>query len=220
MGELIAFTTPEKKTAEGYLAKAADKHRALVIIQEWWGLNDQIKGVADRYAVAGFTALAPDLYDGRVTESPDEAAHLMDGLDWVNATEQEVRGAAQFLKRDYNKVGVMGFCMGGALTIIAGVKLSDVDAAVCFYGIPPATAADPQQIRVPFQGHFATQDDWCTPASVDALEAQLTETGVTYELHRYDAQHGFFNEGRPDVYNERATQLAFERSVTFLSKHL
>jgi carboxymethylenebutenolidase len=220
MGEMISFSNPEGKTCAGYLAKSSGQ-RAVVILQEWWGLNDQIKGVADRYAAAGFTALAPDLYDGRVTAEEDEASHMMSGLDWVGATEQDVRGAAQYLKSNGNAtVGVLGFCMGGALTIIACAKVPEVDAGVCYYGIPPAEAADPANIRVPLQGHFADRDDWCTPAAADALEAQLKGAGVTHDFYRYACQHGFFNEVRPRVYDAAAAALAFDRSVEFLGKHL
>jgi carboxymethylenebutenolidase len=189
------------------------------VIQEWWGLNDQIRGVAERLAAAGFTALAPDLYDGRVTTEPDEANHLMEGLDWVGATEVEVRGALQRLKATHDKAAVMGFCMGGALTLIAGVKLGECDAGVCFYGIPPVAQADPAAMAVPFQGHFANQDDWCTPAAVDALAAALAATEVAHEIHRYDAGHGFFNE-TVAAYNQAAAAQSWERTLAFLRAHL
>jgi carboxymethylenebutenolidase len=110
--------------------------------------------------------------------------------------------------------------MGGALTIIAGVKIPELDAGVCFYGIPPTEAADPQHITVPLQGHFANQDDWCTPQAVNALEVTLKAARVQHELFRYDAQHGFFNEQRPDVYNAAASQQAWERTLGFLNAHL
>jgi carboxymethylenebutenolidase len=220
MGETVQFTTPSSTPVSGYLARAAGSRKHIVVLQEWWGLNSQMRGVCDRFAAAGFTALAPDLYKGRVTQSPDEANHLMHGLDWVGATEQDVRGAAQYLKATGDKVAVMGFCMGGALTILASVKIPELDAAVCFYGIPPAEAADPQQIKIPVQGHFAHQDDWCTPAAVNTLEATFKQAGVQYELFRYDAQHGFFNEQRPEVYNAEASQLAWERTLEFLNTHL
>jgi carboxymethylenebutenolidase len=220
MGETVQWNTPDGGTVSGYLARATGSRKHVVVLQEWWGLNPQIRGVCDRFAAAGFNALAPDLYKGRVTADPDEANHLMSGLDWVGATEQDVRGAVQYLKADGGKVAVMGFCMGGALTIIAGVKIPELDAAVCFYGIPPAEAADPKHLRVPLQGHFANQDDWCTPAAVDALAATLKSAGVRHELFRYDAQHGFFNEQRPDVHNANDSKLAWERMLGFLNSHL
>ena len=220
MGETVQYTTPNGSKVSGYLARAADSRKHVIVLQEWWGLNPQIRGVCDRFAAAGLTALAPDLYQGRVTTDPDEANHMMSGLDWVGATDQDVRGAVQYLKAGGGKAAVMGFCMGGALTIIAAVKIPELDAAVCYYGIPPAEAADPQQIRVPLQCHFANQDDWCTPQAVDAFEATLKAKGIQHELFRYAAAHGFFNEQRPDVYHADASKLSWERMHTFLNTHL
>jgi carboxymethylenebutenolidase len=221
MGEMVKFMTPDGSEVSGYLATAADSTRNVVVLQEWWGLNDQIRGVCDRFAAAGFNALAPDLYDGRVTEDPDEANHMMTGLDWTGATEQDVRGAVQYLNENGGRTAVMGFCMGGALTIMAAVKIPELDVGVCFYGIPPAETADPRQIRVPLQCHFANQDDWCAPEAVDALEATLSEAAVpSYELFRYDARHGFFNEQRADVYSAKASTQAWERMIAFLDAHL
>jgi carboxymethylenebutenolidase len=220
MSEMISFACPNGTSAHGYLARAGSGAPGIVVLQEWWGLNEQIQGVADRFAAAGFTALAPDLYAGRVTQDPNEAEHLMTGLDWIGATEQEVRGAVQFLKQEGGKVAVSGFCMGGALTIMAAVRVPEVAAGVCFYGIPPTAQTDPGAIRVPLQGHFANQDDWCTPVAVDELERVLQTSGVVHELYRYEAQHGFMNERRPEVYDAAATRLAWQRSVDFLRKHL
>jgi carboxymethylenebutenolidase len=220
MGDMVQYPTPNGATVSGYLARATGSQKQVVVLQEWWGLNPQIRGVCDRFAAAGFNALAPDLYRGRVTTSPDEANHLMTGLDWSGATTQDVRGAVQYLKANGGKAAVMGFCMGGALTIIATVKIPELDAGVCFYGIPPQEVADPQQTRVPLQGHFANQDDWCTPAAVNALEATLKSAGVRHEVFRYEAQHGFFNEQRPDVYSANDSKLAWERMLGFLHTHL
>lgn len=219
MNETVEFPCPGGGRGSGYLT-VPDKARAgIVVIQEWWGLNQQIRGVADRFAAAGYAALAPDLYGGRVTAVPDEAQHMMDGLDWVGATTEEVRGAAQNLKASVGKVAVMGFCMGGALSVIAGVKLPECDAAVCFYGIPPLGQADPVDLRVPFQGHFANDDDWCTPEAVDRLEASLQRAGAAFELHRYDAAHGFFNE-TVAPYDPVAAELSWQRTLAFLQARL
>ena len=216
MGSMIEFARPDGGRTKGYLAKAGAGKTGIVVIQEWWGLNDQICGVADRFAAAGITALAPDLFQGRVTAKPDEASHLMNGLDFPGATHQDIRGAARHLTKSCAKVGVMGFCMGGALAIAAAVHVPEVDAAVCFYGIPPKDFADPVEIRVPFQGHFAEHDDWCTPAAVNALEADLKKSGAPYELYRYDAHHAFCNEQRPEVYDAAAAKKAWERMIAFL----
>ncbi|MDX1576062.1 MAG: dienelactone hydrolase family protein [Kiloniellales bacterium] len=219
MGEAMTFRCPDGSDCAGYLAEAAEATTGIVVLQEWWGLNDQIRGVAERFAGAGITALAPDLYGGRVTAEPDEAEHLMTGLDWPGACQVEVRGALQHLKAKLPKVAVTGFCMGGALAIIAAAKLSECDAAVCFYGIPPEDQAHPADVQVPFQGHFANDDHWCTPEAVDRLEAALGATAIPWEIHRYDAAHAFFNE-TVDAYDADATEASWARTLDFLAKHL
>lgn len=222
MGETIGIACPDGSECQGYLAAAAGARKGIVVLQEWWGLNDQIRGVADRFAAAGITALAPDLYDGRVTQEPDEANHLMTGLDWVGACEVEVRGALGHLKAGLPRVAVAGFCLGGALAVIAAAKLPECDAAVCFYGLPPEEQADPAAIRVPFQGHFAAEDDWCTPADVDRLEARIAETAepsMPWEIHRYAAKHAFFNE-TVAAYDAEAAELAWQRTLAFLNARL
>ena len=221
MGQIIEFKRPDGSACRGYLATAGQGRPGVVVIQEWWGLNDQICGVADRFARAGFNALAPDLFKGRVTQDADEASHLMNGLDFPGATHQDIRGAVDYLRSSSNgKVGAMGFCMGGALTIAAAVHVPNLSAAVCFYGIPPREFADPASIRVPFQGHFANRDDWCTPAAVDALEAAMRTKGAVPELHRYDADHAFFNERRGEVYDAGCAVLAWDRMITFFGRNL
>jgi len=220
MGQMIDFKRPDGSTCRGYLASAGAGRPSVIVIQEWWGLNDQICGVADRFARAGYNALAPDLYKGRVTQQPDEANHLMTGLDFPGATHQDIRGAAQHLKAMGGKVAVMGFCMGGALTIAASVHVPEVSAGVCFYGIPPKELADPANLAVPLQAHFANKDDWCTPAAADALEATMRAAGRAPEIYRYDAAHGFFNERRADVYDANCAQQAWDRMTAFLGKHL
>ena len=219
MGAMIDFARPDGGRTKGYLAAAGQGRPGIVVIQEWWGLNDQICGVADRFARAGYNALAPDLYQGRVTAVPDEANHLMEGLDFAGATHQDLRGAAQHLRAQSGRVAAIGFCMGGALTIAAAVHVPEVAAAVCFYGIPPKDFADPVRIRVPFQGHFANRDDWCTPAAVDALERALQAAGARAEIYRYDAAHAFANE-RSAAYDVGCANLAWDRMSAFLAAHI
>jgi len=219
MGTMIEFARPDGGKTKGYLATAGQGRPGIVVIQEWWGLNDQICGVADRFARAGYNALAPDLYKGRLTAVPDEANHLMSSLNFADATHQDLRGAAQHLKATSGKVSVMGFCMGGALTIAAAVHVPDISAAVCFYGIPPKEFADPAKIKIPFQGHFANQDDWCTPAAVDQFETALQQARASYEIYRYDAAHAFFNE-RSAAYDLASANQAWERMAGFLEKRL
>ncbi len=219
MGTMIEFARPDGGKTKGYLAAAGQGRPGVVVIQEWWGLNDQICGVADRFARAGYNALAPDLYKGRLTTQPDEANHLMTGLDFADATHQDLRGAAQHLQAQSGKVAVMGYCMGGALTIAAAVHVPEFAAGVCLYGIPPKAFADPAEIRVPLQGHFANKDDWCTPTAVDDLETTLKAAGVTHEIYRYDAAHAFANE-RSAAYDVACANQAWERMAAFLGAQI
>jgi carboxymethylenebutenolidase len=219
MGTMIEFARPDGGKTKGYLATAGQGRPGVVVIQEWWGLNDQICGVADRFARAGYNALAPDLYKGRLATEPDEANHLMTGLDFADATHQDLRGAAQQLQAQSGRVAVMGYCMGGALTIAAAVHLPEFAAGVCFYGIPPKAFADPAKIRMPLQGHFANKDDWCTPAAVDDLERTLKAAGVRHEIYRYDAAHAFANE-RSAAYDVACANQAWERMATFLGAQI
>ena len=219
MGQAMTFRCPDGSGCAGYLAEAPGAATGIVVLQEWWGLNNQIRGVAERFAAAGITALAPDLYGGRVTAEPDEAEHLMTGLDWPGACRVEVRGALQHLKATPPMAAVTGFCMGGALTIIAAAKLPDCDAAVCFYGIPPEDQVHPADMKVPFQGHFADDDHWCTPEAVDRLEAALKATSIPWEIHRYEAAHAFFNE-TVEAFDAVATEQSWARTLDFLARHL
>jgi carboxymethylenebutenolidase len=225
MGQMIDFKRPDGGSTRGYFAQAVDStgggRAAIVVIQEWWGLNDQICGVADRFARAGYNALAPDLYKGKVVQKDDEANHLMSKLDFPDATHQDIRGAVQYLQANKSgKVGVMGFCMGGALTIAAAVHVPEVAAGVCFYGIPPKDFADPAKIKIPLQAHFANKDGWCTPQAADELEKAMRAAGAKPELYRYDADHAFFNERRGEVYDAACANQAWERTIAFLGKTL
>jgi len=223
MGTTITFKRPDGQEATGYLANASRGNApGVIVIQEWWGLSENIKGLTDRFALAGFDALAPDLYKGVVVPYHDtEAANKhMTSLDFMDATLQTVRGAAQYLKRNGAKVGLTGFCMGGAVTIIGAVHVPELSAAVAFYGIPPEQAAKPADIKVPFQGHFANRDDWCTPAAVDGFEKALKAAGKSVDIFRYDADHAFVNEQRMSVHDRKAAELAWGRATEFFHKHL
>ena len=223
MGSLISYTRPDGRTAQGYLAETKDPHApGIVVIQEWWGLQEQIKGLCDRLAASGYHALAPDLFHGIVVpyHDADQAAKQMNSLDFIEATDQDVRGAAQFFAAQGKKVGLTGFCMGGAITLLGAVRIPELAAAVIFYGLPPAGVADPAAVRVPLQAHFANQDTWCTPAAVDAFEAALKAAGRSCEIHRYEADHAFVNQDRTEVYDPAAADLAWQRSLAFWKRHL
>jgi carboxymethylenebutenolidase len=223
MGTTITYKRPDGKDNGGYLASAARADApGVVVIQEWWGLQDQIKGICDRFALAGFDALAPDLYNGVVVpyHDTDAAGKEMNSLNFMDATDQNVRGAAQFLKRNGAKVGLTGFCLGGAVTVIGATRIPELAAGVAFYGIPPEQAAKAADVKIPLQGHFANRDDWCTPQVVNSFEEGLKAAGKAYEFFRYDADHAFVNEQRAPVHDRQAAELAWGRAVAFFTKHL
>ncbi|MBI2718387.1 MAG: dienelactone hydrolase family protein [Rhizobiales bacterium] len=219
MGTRIGFKRPDGKDAAGYLAKAAAANSAgVIVIQEWWGLQDQIRGICDRLALAGYEALAPDLYAGRVVpyHDADAAGKEMQSLNFLDATDQTVRGAALYLGKTGAKVGLTGFCMGGAVTVLGAIRIPEIAAAVCFYGLPPAAVAKASDVKVPLQGHFANQDDWVSPQAVNDFESGLK---APHEFFRYDAEHGFMNEQR-NVHERRAAELAWQRMLAFWKSHL
>jgi carboxymethylenebutenolidase len=229
MGSMVSFQRPDGQTVQGYLAEPATGSGgpAVVVIQEWWGLNAQIKGVADRLAAAGYQALVPDLYRGKLTVEEEEAHHLMTGLNFGDAASQDVRGAVQYLKARSSKVGVTGFCMGGALTLLALTQTPEADAGVVWYGCPPLEYIDASKIQVPVQGHWATQDQFFKIEIVDALEQKLQAANVSFEFHRYLAHHAFANEtatgpGRiaSTQYDAAWAQMAWDRSLRFFGRQL
>jgi carboxymethylenebutenolidase len=221
MGQMITLKRPDGADCKGYLAGPAgnDKAPGIVVIQEWWGLNDQIKGVADGFASLGYRALVPDLYKGKVTVDAAEANHLMTNLNFADAATQDVRGAAQYLKRTSAKVGVVGFCMGGALTIVAAMYVPEGDAYSSWYGFPPDEAGDVKTIRKPLQLHLAENDQAFSPEKARSLEAKLREGNVPFESYWYKSGHAFFNETGP-TYNAEFAKLAWERTSNFFTKHL
>src|SRR5438094_4776068 len=154
MGKMVSYKRPDGKSVNAYLAEppAGAKAPGMVVIQEWWGLNDQIKGVADKLAKSGYRALVPDLYRGKVALEANEAQHLMQGLNFGEAAGQDIRGAVQYLKQSSPKVAVMGFCMGGALTLLSSVFVKEADAAVRWYGVPPLEYVNASAIKNPILG--------------------------------------------------------------------
>ncbi len=186
----------------------------VVVIHEWWGVNDQITTVAERYAEAGFAALVPDLYHGVVTADPAEAERLMTELDSARAVA-ELAGAVDFLRaRGNGKVGVTGYCLGGALAFRTAAAVRGLAAVVPFYGIPGDL--DWSQIDAPVQAHFALHDEWATVAKAQHAKAAIP-SGM--DLHIYDAQHAFCNDHRPDVYNPEAARQAQGHALSFLKAH-
>jgi len=223
----ITIQRPDGGTCNAFSAEPANAAGApgLVVIQEWWGVNDQIKGVAEKYAAAGFRTVVPDLYRGKLGLDAKEAEHLMTNLNFADAASQDIRGAVQYLKTTGAKVGVSGYCMGGALALLSAVFVPEVDAVVTWYGFPPLEYVDATKIKAPLMGHFATEDAFFPIAMVDTLEEKLTGAGVTHTMHRYHAKHAFANETNvgkpiPIEYDSTAAATAWDRTVAFLRQNL
>ena len=226
---MIEFKRPDGQVLKGYLAEPSDTSNApgVVVIQEWWGLDEEVKSVADRLAQAGYRALVPDLYRGKLALEANEAEHLMGDLNFGDAAGQDIRGAVQYLKSTGSaKVAVTGFCMGGALTILAACNVPELDGSIVWYGNPPLEYVNAGAITKPLLGHWALHDEFFPIAGVDQLEEKLKEAGVNYEFHRYDTKHAFANpksetRGLPPLkYNAEAAKLAWERTLNFLQKYI
>ncbi len=224
LGQMVSFKA-NGGTAQGYLAKATSgKGIGVIVIQEWWGLVDHIKNVCDRFARAGFTALAPDMYDGATTKSPDEASKLFMALN-IGEAEKKLRGAIDFLLSheavSSKKVGTIGFCMGGQLSLFAATLNNNIGACVDFYGIHPAVKPDFTKLNAPVLGIFAENDSMVNAEAVQSLEAQLKSAGKRYEFHTYpNTTHAFFNDTRPDVYDAKAALDAWNKTLDFLRTEL
>jgi len=219
MSDMISFQANGEQ-AEGYLAQGGEGAPGLVVLQEWWGLVPHIEDVAERFAKEGYTALAPDLYHGKTTVEEEEAKHLMQGLDWDRAAK-EIQGAVAHLRaQGCPKVGVVGFCMGGALACI-GAATAGVDAAVSFYGFPPEP--NPMDTKCPpTKIFFGEEEPFFDPPSAQAWAEEQREQGVAdTEVRIYPgAGHAFLNDTRPEAYHEASAKDAWQRTVDHFAKHL
>jgi carboxymethylenebutenolidase len=222
MGEMVSFAS-NGGDGQGYLAlPATGSGPGVVVIQEWWGLNDQIREVCDRFASEGFSALAPDLYRGEVTSEPDEAGKLMMSLN-VERAAKDMVGAVDFLvghpSVSSSGVGVTGYCMGGALALrLATMRPETVRAVAPYYGVIgwPQAPVDWSALSCPVQGHYAEQDDFASPEAVAALADELRSHGKQVEIFTYaGTEHAFTNHHRPEVHHDEATEQAFTRTVAF-----
>jgi carboxymethylenebutenolidase len=218
----VDFSANGRK-ANGYLARpASGVGPGVIVIQEWWGLVDHIKSVCDRFAADGYVALAPDLYHGEATKSPDEAGKLMMALN-IEEAEKDLRGAVSFLasQSSSGRLGVVGFCMGGQLALYAASRNDRIGACVDFYGIHPNVKPDYARIQGAVLGLFAEKDAYVPPAAAKELEKNLKAAGVTANIHVYPGvDHGFFNDTRREVYDIAAATDAWSRVLTFFRERL
>jgi carboxymethylenebutenolidase len=229
MGEIIEFAS-NGGSGHGYLATpvtGAASTPGIIVLQEWWGLVEQITRTCDRFAEAGFTALAPDLYHGTkvpLTE-PDEAGKQMMALGMETAAK-DLSGAVDELIRRTGRpeVGAVGFCMGGGLALVLATQRPDaVKAVVPAYGLIPWPDAQPDYARLDAAvlGHAAEEDDYFTPDAARQLESELRALGKSVEFHIYPgAGHAFFNEDRPEAYHAESAKLLWERTIEFFRETL
>lgn len=221
---LIEFQSNSGMTP-GYFAAPRDgkQHPAVVAIQEWWGLVPHIKQVVERFASQGYIALAPDLYHGKTASEPDEARKLSMELDRERAV-REIQAAMRYLsgleRVAPKKTGVVGWCMGGSLTIYTAAASDQVAAAVVFYG-SPRDMEQARHVQAPLLGLYGEQDGGIPVEKVRLFENALQEAGVTYEIHTYTgAGHAFFNDTRPHAYHAQAAQDAWQRTLDWFGKYL
>ena len=223
-GDMVGFAA-NGHTCQGYLGTpATGSGPGIVVLQEYWGLVDHIKDIVDRFAKAGFVALAPDLYHGETTKKPDRAGKLMMALN-IAETEKDLRGAVQYLldhpKTSGDRVGTVGFCLGGQLSLYAACANQKVGACVDFYGVHPNVHPPIQNLAAPVLGFFAEHDEFVGPEVVDQLEKKLLDAGKAIEFHRYaGAHHAFFNDARPEVYHAGYADKAWQRMVAFFKENL
>ena len=224
MSTNVSFEGMGGTKVNGALAEPSGtgKIPTVVLVQEYWGLNAHVKSLVDRLASEGFLVVAPDLYHGKLAKDAAEAGQLMTALDTLEAMK-EIGATARFLEghaRSNGKVGVIGFCLGGALSFAAACHVEGLSAVVPFYGVPPAEKVDYAKVTAPILAHFAKVDQWATVERAEAIKAQIEATGHSMQLEVYDAGHAFVNDTRPEAYDEKSAKLAWQRTVDFLKKHL
>ncbi|HEX5733046.1 MAG TPA: dienelactone hydrolase family protein [Blastocatellia bacterium] len=213
------------KTVRGYLAagEGAASQPGLILVHEWWGLNEHVKDLTRRFAGEGYVVLAPDLYDGASTKDPDEAGKLMQGLDKTEALEK-LDGAVAYLQGlpavDKEKIGVTGFCMGGTYALLLAAHNTSVKASAPFYGDVP-TDDELKHLSAPVLFIGAENDFWITKEKMDRLDEGLKKHGKEGEVKVYEGVgHAFFNDTRPEAYDKDAAEDAWRRVTSFFAENL
>ncbi len=223
--QMVTYPDSDGEQLSGYLARPSSGEPApvVIVIQEWWGLNEHILDVTRRFAEAGFVALAPDLYKGAVATEPDEARKLVMELDQPEAVREIDQAMAFLLEQDYaagDKAGVVGYCMGGGLALQAAITSDRVGAAIPYYGtlLTPEEAA---QVKAPVQAHYGTEDRFDLDALQEMVQIVQDETDYAAEAYIYEgAPHAFFNDERADAYRPEAAAEAWERTLNWFNTYL
>jgi carboxymethylenebutenolidase len=218
--ETINLNTSHGATTAYVARPETDTHAAVVLIQEWWGINDHIRDIAGRYAKEGYLCIAPDLYRGKLAKDSAEAARMMqslaleDGLETIQAAIAETERVY-----DIEKIGITGYCMGGTFALRAACELDDIAAAAPFYGDIPEESVL-QKLNVPTLFIAGKRDAWINPEKVNQLIEAARKYELPLEAVSYDADHAFFNNTRPEVYNAEASADAWKRVLDLFRKEL
>jgi carboxymethylenebutenolidase len=213
--ETLDLETPNGATTAHVALPESESSAVVILIQEWWGINDHVRDLCARYAREGYTAVAPDLYRGKVTKDAAEASRLMHELKTEDGM-QTISAALSAVRSRYNaeRVGITGYCMGGSFALRAACELHELAAAAPFYGDIPEekTLA---QLTVPTLFIAGARDNWITPEKVNELKEAAHKHNLPVEVVTYDADHAFFNDTRPEVYNPEAAADAWRRVLNF-----
>lgn len=220
MTETLSFETANGPTTAYVAGADLNNGKAVIVIQEWWGLNDHIKDIADRYAAEGFIAIAPDLYRGKVAADPDEASKMMNALaieDGLDTIKNAIDAAS--LALDISHFGITGYCMGGTFALRAACEVEGLSAAAAFYGdIPEEDVL--KKLSVPTIFISGTRDGWITPEKVAGLDDAAERFELPIHSVKYDADHAFFNDTRPEVYDRTAATDAWALVTGFFKDRL
>ncbi len=218
--ETLKFDTANGQTTAFVSLPDNNGGKAVIVIQEWWGLNDHIKDIANRYAAEGFVAIAPDLYRGRLATDPEEAGKFMQGLaieDGLDTIRCVIESAS--LAHGISHFGITGYCMGGTYALRSACEVEGISAAAAFYGdTPPEDIL--QKLTVPTLFISGTRDAWINPERVAALEDAAERFELPIHSVKYEADHAFFNNTRPEVYNKTAATDAWALVTGFFKDKL
>lgn len=218
--ETLNLNTSRGATTAVVARPDRDATAAVILIHEWWGINDHIRDLAGRYAKEGYVCVAPDLFRGKVAKDSEEASRLMHGLDTVDGLET-ISQAVVETKHAYGlrKIGVNGYCMGGTFALRAACEISELAAAAVFYGDIPEEKVL-AKLKVPTIFFAGSRDSWINPKKVEILKKAAREYSLPLEVVSYDADHAFFNDTRPEAYDASASKDAWQRVLTHFGKYL
>jgi carboxymethylenebutenolidase len=218
--ETLNLTTTLGATTAHVARPQAEVSAAIVLIHEWWGINDHMRDLAGRYAREGYLCVAPDLYRGRVAADPQEASALMQALT-IDDGMETITKAIGASKHAYgvDRFGITGYCMGGTFSLRAACEIPGLAAAAPFYGdVPEAEVL--AKLTVPTLFIAGKRDAWINPEKVSGLQASAGKYDLPVEVVSYDADHAFFNDTRPQVYDAEAAADAWQRVLAHFRKHL